>query len=45
MIKNIFKQCEKLNPVILEKLIVKLQYLLLNKMFPKDKKGKRQMKN
>ena len=40
---KIFKEIKKLEVDDLEKLYHKVQYLLLHRMFPKDKKGKRQM--
>jgi len=41
---NIFKEIKKLEVNDLEKLYHKIQYLLLDRMFPKDKEGKRNMR-
>jgi len=41
---KIFKEIKKLEVDDLEKLYRKVQYLLLHKMFPKDKEGKRHMR-
>lgn len=46
MTKNtIIGLAKKLNDFELDKLIVKLQKILLDRMFPKDKNGERHMKN
>jgi hypothetical protein len=45
MNKNtIINLAKKLNDLELDKLIVKLQKMLLDRMFPKDKNGERHMK-
>ena len=41
---NIFKEIKKLEVNDLEKLYHKIQYLLLDRMFPKDKEGKRNIR-
>ena len=41
---KILKEIKNLNVDDLEKLVVKVQYELLNKMFPKNKKGEREMR-
>ena len=41
---KILKEIKKLSIDDLEKLVVKVQYELLNRMFPKNKKGKREMR-
>ena len=42
--EKLIKEIKKLNVSDLEKICVKVQYILLNKMFPKDKKGQRHMR-
>lgn len=45
MNKNtIINLAKKLNDLELDELIVKLQKMLLHRMFPKDKNGERRMK-
>lgn len=41
---KLIKEIKKLDVNDLEKLYHKVQYLLLDKMFPKDKKGERHMR-
>jgi hypothetical protein len=41
---KILKEIKKLNVDDLEKLYHKVQYILTDKMFPKDKKGQRHMR-
>ena len=41
---SIIKEIKKLKTEQLEKLSEQIQYLILNRMFPKNKKGERQMK-
>ena len=41
---KILQEIKKLNIEELEKLHYKIQYFLLNKMFPKNKKGEREKK-
>lgn len=42
--KKIVEIAETLSPEDLGKILVKLNFMHLNKMFPKDKYGKRRMK-
>jgi len=42
--KKIVEIAETLSPEDLGKILVKLNYMHLNKMFPKDKNGKRSMR-
>ena len=42
--KKIVEIAETLSPEDLGKILVKLNYMNLNKMFPKDKNGKRSMR-
>ena len=41
---KILQEIKKLDIEQLEKLLIKIQYSLLNKMFPKNKKGERERK-
>ena len=42
--KKLIEEIKKLDVNDLEKLSLKVQYILLDKMFPKDKKGQRHMR-
>lgn len=42
--EKLIEEIKKLDVNDLEKLLPKVQYILLDKMFPKDKKGKRHMR-
>ena len=42
--EKLIEEIKKLDVKALEKLLPKVQYILLDKMFPKDKKGERHMR-